>query len=123
MDVKASAPRPGRAAAPSKEESARADATLVRAFDLLGKRWTGFRRRVAEPVPGCQRPCPAAERLRPDVVVRHALPCLEEPSVPFVDVGLFLAVRACPDALQAGAGRGEPAPDVAEKVVRGPAFR
>ena len=41
MDVKASAPRPGRAASPSKEECARADATLVRAFDLLGKRWTG----------------------------------------------------------------------------------
>jgi DNA-binding HxlR family transcriptional regulator len=31
----------GRGAAPSAEECSRADATLVRAFELLGKRWTG----------------------------------------------------------------------------------
>jgi DNA-binding HxlR family transcriptional regulator len=30
-----------RTATPSPEECAKADATLVRAFDLLGKRWTG----------------------------------------------------------------------------------
>jgi DNA-binding HxlR family transcriptional regulator len=33
--------RAGREARPSPEECASADATLVRAFDLLGKRWTG----------------------------------------------------------------------------------
>jgi DNA-binding HxlR family transcriptional regulator len=31
----------GRAARPSAKECERADAALVRAFDLLGKRWTG----------------------------------------------------------------------------------
>jgi DNA-binding HxlR family transcriptional regulator len=30
-----------RVARPSRDECASADATLVRAFDLLGKRWTG----------------------------------------------------------------------------------
>ena len=33
--------RAGRGTSPSAEECASADATLVRAFDLLGKRWTG----------------------------------------------------------------------------------
>ncbi|HEX8858678.1 MAG TPA: helix-turn-helix domain-containing protein [Actinomycetes bacterium] len=36
-----SARRAPRAARPGDAECARADAALVRAFDLLGKRWTG----------------------------------------------------------------------------------
>jgi DNA-binding HxlR family transcriptional regulator len=36
-----SPPAGARPATPSREECAKADETLVRAFDLLGKRWTG----------------------------------------------------------------------------------
>jgi DNA-binding HxlR family transcriptional regulator len=39
--VKTSAQRPRRTTRPSGEECERADAALLRAFDLLGKRWTG----------------------------------------------------------------------------------
>jgi DNA-binding HxlR family transcriptional regulator len=39
--VKTSTRQTGRAARVSKEACLRGDAALVRAFDLLGKRWTG----------------------------------------------------------------------------------
>jgi DNA-binding HxlR family transcriptional regulator len=39
--VKTSARQAGRARRASPEECAQADEALVRAFDLLGKRWTG----------------------------------------------------------------------------------
>ncbi len=39
--MKASAPQPGRVAPKSEDVCVSADAALVRAFDLLGKRWTG----------------------------------------------------------------------------------
>jgi DNA-binding HxlR family transcriptional regulator len=39
--MKISAPPAGRARRLPREECARADEALVRAFDLLGKRWTG----------------------------------------------------------------------------------
>jgi DNA-binding HxlR family transcriptional regulator len=39
--VKTSVGQAGRARRPSPEECVRADEALVRAFDLLGKRWTG----------------------------------------------------------------------------------
>ena len=39
--MKASAPRQGRVAPSSEDACVSADAALVRAFDLLGKRWTG----------------------------------------------------------------------------------
>src|SRR4051812_47576819 len=78
---------------------------------------------LGQRTPGLEHPGPRGDRLRPHVAVRNVVHQVEELLIHRVDLDLLCPVRAGTDALEDHARLGEPTADVADQILRRPAFR